>query len=134
MSSLNQPKATLQLLHNKPRTCPVLWSWSTDKCLNFPLYVEVSGRPQIAQTPSCLSNISLYSSRVMPKVSRSFSFFSKSGFFLRRSLRFLLLHFLQLHICPPLCVGLLWKAITGNRCLQYPHILVFGFSISPYLN
>lgn len=52
-SSLNMPRAVLQLLQSNPRTLPVAWLWSTNKRLPLSFF-----REQIAHKPPCLLSIS----------------------------------------------------------------------------
>jgi hypothetical protein len=66
MESLRFPIPALHLAHSSPRTLPVSWQWSTLR-----RWRRSSASPQIAHSPSCLSWIALYCSRVIPYFLRS---------------------------------------------------------------
>ena len=67
-SSAKYPSPRLQLVHKRPLTLPVRWSWSTciTKCLPPAFSVK-----HIAQPPFCLRSMASYSSKVMPYVDLS---------------------------------------------------------------
>lgn len=63
------PTTRLQEMQSKPRTRPVLWSWSTLRRYFW------GGLPQIAHTPPCFSNISSYC-----PISRPYTTLSRRAF------------------------------------------------------